>query len=155
MWIIPSELTDALRGIGGMLGKSDEGGFPADDEGQWVDAGELRTAFEETALEPPEQALAEARGQAGRASREATEHATPAQRGAAADPAVRRCRAAVRGGACRRAPADGWAFGCATRRRAPSTHPLTRPQRRCMPPTRPSGRHTAVRGRGAHHRGRR
>ena len=80
MWIIPSELTDALRGIGGMLGKSDEGGFPADDEGQWVDAGELRTAFEETALEPPEQALAEARGQAGRASREATEHATPAQR---------------------------------------------------------------------------
>jgi regulator of protease activity HflC (stomatin/prohibitin superfamily) len=80
MWIIPSELTDALRGIGGMLGKGDEGGFPADDEGQWVDAGELRTAFEETALEPPEQALAEARGQAGRASREATEHATPAQR---------------------------------------------------------------------------
>jgi regulator of protease activity HflC (stomatin/prohibitin superfamily) len=79
MWIIPSELTDALRGIGGMLGK-EEGGFPPEDEGQWVDTGELGTAFEETALEPPEQALAEARGQAGRASREATEHATPAQR---------------------------------------------------------------------------
>jgi regulator of protease activity HflC (stomatin/prohibitin superfamily) len=81
MWIIPSELTDALRGIGGMLGKSEQGeGFPPDDEGQWVDTGTPATAFEETALEDPRQALAEARGQAGRASREATEHATPAPR---------------------------------------------------------------------------
>jgi regulator of protease activity HflC (stomatin/prohibitin superfamily) len=82
MWIIPSELTDALKGIGGMLGRG-EGGGPftsgGDDE-QWVDPGELSNAFEDTALEDPAQALAEARGQAGRASQEASEHATPAQR---------------------------------------------------------------------------
>lgn len=82
MWIIPSELTDALKGIGGMLGRG-EGGGPfagADDEGGWVDPGPLKDAFGETILEDPAQALAEARGQAGRASREATEHATPAPR---------------------------------------------------------------------------
>jgi len=82
MWIIPSELTDALKGIGGMLGRG-EGGGPfagADDEGTWVDPGPVKDAFGETILEDPAQALAEARGQAGRASREATEHATPAPR---------------------------------------------------------------------------
>lgn len=81
MWIIPSELTDALRGIGGALGRTDgqpDGGL---DEEDWVDPGpEEGNAFEETALEDPTQALAEARGQAGQASREATEHATPASR---------------------------------------------------------------------------
>jgi regulator of protease activity HflC (stomatin/prohibitin superfamily) len=81
MWIIPSELTDALRGIGGMLGKGGEGeGFPPDDEGTWENHGAPSNAFEETVLEDPRQALAEARGQAGLASREATEHATPAPR---------------------------------------------------------------------------
>ncbi|MBA4083861.1 MAG: hypothetical protein C0493_02750 [Kytococcus sp.] len=81
MWIIPSELTDALRGIGGALGQSDggpDGGLDAED---WVDPGpEEGNAFGETTLEDPAQALAEARGQAGQASREATEHATPASR---------------------------------------------------------------------------
>jgi regulator of protease activity HflC (stomatin/prohibitin superfamily) len=80
MWIIPSELTDALRGIGGMLGKGGENGFTPEDESDYVNPEEPGTAFEETVLEDPRQALAEARGQAGRASREATEHATPAQR---------------------------------------------------------------------------
>jgi regulator of protease activity HflC (stomatin/prohibitin superfamily) len=82
MWIIPSELTDALKGIGGMLGRG-EGGGPfsgGEQEEGWVDPGPLQDAFGETALEDPAQALAEARGQAGRASREATEHAQPAQR---------------------------------------------------------------------------
>ena len=79
MWIIPSELTDALRGIGGALGQTEGRAFPAAED-EWVDPGELSDAFQETALVDPAQALAEARGQAGRASKEATEHATPTQR---------------------------------------------------------------------------
>lgn len=83
MWIIPSELTDALRGIGGMLGKGEgpDGGGGMDGEG-WVDPGpeDVDNAFAGTALEDPQQALAEARGQASQASREASEHATPASR---------------------------------------------------------------------------
>ena len=82
MWIIPSELTDALKGIGGMLGRGEGGGAfsSGDDEEGWVDPGPLKDAFDETTLEDPMQALAEARGLAGKASREATEHATPAPR---------------------------------------------------------------------------
>jgi regulator of protease activity HflC (stomatin/prohibitin superfamily) len=81
MWIIPSELTDALRGIGGALGATD--GRPAhegSDDEDWVDPGDTKDAFEDTMLEDPAQALAEARGMAGRASQEATEHAAPVQR---------------------------------------------------------------------------
>ena len=79
MWIIPSELTDALKGIGGMLGRNDTGGgFDDASDGDWVDPGTTPDAFADTILEDPAQALAEARGQAGLASREATEHAGPA-----------------------------------------------------------------------------
>lgn len=81
MWIIPSELTDALRGIGGALGATDKGNGPdGDDDEAWVDPGQLQDAFDETVLEDPMQALAEARGMAGRASQEAVEHAAPAKR---------------------------------------------------------------------------
>ncbi len=96
MWIIPSELTDALRGIGGALGGGDgdgpKGGLDAED---WVDPGpEDANVFDQTSLEDPGDALAEARGQAGQASREATEHATPASRVQPATvPAVASCRA--------------------------------------------------------------
>ncbi|WP_344134585.1 SPFH domain-containing protein [Pedococcus bigeumensis] len=81
MWIIPSELTDALRGIGGALGATDKPHGPDDggDE-EWVDPGQLADAFDETVLEDPMQALAEARGLAGKASQEATEHAAPVRR---------------------------------------------------------------------------
>ncbi len=79
MWIIPSELTDALRGIGRSLGGHD-GSNPENDE-EWVDPGEeLANAFEDTVLEDPVKALQEARGQAGRVEMEATEHAAPASR---------------------------------------------------------------------------
>ena len=76
MWIIPSELTEALKGIGSALGGKDMED-PAD---KWVDTGEVMpTAFEETMLEDPAKALAEARGQAAGASAEAEGHATTSQ----------------------------------------------------------------------------
>src|SRR6478752_1234640 len=80
MWIIPSELTDALKGIGGMLGRG-QGGFDGGDDDDWVDSGEeFADAFEDATLEDPAEALARARGQAGLASREAEEHGAPASR---------------------------------------------------------------------------
>src|SRR6476620_8417779 len=80
MWIIPSELTDALKGIGGMLGRG-QGGFDGGDDDDWVDSGEeFADAFEDATLEDPAEALARARGQAGLASREAEEHGAPAAR---------------------------------------------------------------------------
>src|SRR6478752_4092982 len=68
MWIIPSEVTDALRGISGALGGNQPG---LDDEDD---------AFADTSLQDPAQALAEARGQAGQASAEATQGASPSSR---------------------------------------------------------------------------
>ena len=50
MWIIPSELTDALRGIGGALGKTEPGGPDGSDDEQWVDPGDPADVFQETAL---------------------------------------------------------------------------------------------------------
>ncbi|GAA1907340.1 SPFH domain-containing protein [Lapillicoccus jejuensis] len=76
MWIIPSEVTDALRGISGALG----GDKPLMGDDEEVDLSALgleEDAFGDTALEDPAKALAEARGQAGQASAEATEHASP------------------------------------------------------------------------------
>ncbi|HEX6918504.1 MAG TPA: SPFH domain-containing protein [Phycicoccus sp.] len=80
MWIIPSELTDALRGIGTALGGGrPEPGGNGDEE--WVEPGEsFGNAFEETTLEDPAEALARARGQAAQSSKEAEEHATPTSR---------------------------------------------------------------------------
>ena len=80
MWIIPSELTDALRGIGKSLG-GDDGGSGPDKEDEWVEpTEELANAFEGTMLEDPIKALQEARGHVGRVEIEAAEHASPAAR---------------------------------------------------------------------------
>jgi regulator of protease activity HflC (stomatin/prohibitin superfamily) len=77
MWIIPSELTDALRGIGNALGSTDT----EPDVEEWVEpVTDEDSAFAETVLEDPAKALAEARGQAAQASAESTEHAAPARR---------------------------------------------------------------------------
>ena len=80
MWIIPSELTDALKGIGNALGGSEQGPMDVDDE-QWIDTGDADdNAFAETVLEDPAKALAEARGEAAALSAESTEHSNPAGR---------------------------------------------------------------------------
>jgi regulator of protease activity HflC (stomatin/prohibitin superfamily) len=77
MWIIPSELTEALKGIGSALGGKDSD----DPSEKWVDTGEVMpTAFDDTTLEDPAQALAEARGQAAGATAEAESHATASER---------------------------------------------------------------------------
>jgi regulator of protease activity HflC (stomatin/prohibitin superfamily) len=74
MWIIPSELTDALKGIGNALGGTSQGAQEADEDA-WVDSGEaLPTAFDDTVLEDPARALAEAREEAARSSAEAEGH---------------------------------------------------------------------------------
>jgi hypothetical protein len=76
MWIIPSELTDALKGIGNALGGDGQvsRGVP-EEEDVWVDTGEpMPTAFEDTILEDPARALAEARDEAARSSAEAEGH---------------------------------------------------------------------------------
>ena len=78
MWIIPSEVTDALRGISGALGGNQPGVDDEDDD--WVDPGPEDDAFADTSLQDPAQALAEARGQAGQASAEATQGASPTSR---------------------------------------------------------------------------
>ena len=74
MWIIPSELTDALKGIGNALGGTGQGAQEADED-TWVDSGEaMPTAFDDTVLEDPARALAEAREEAARSSAEAEGH---------------------------------------------------------------------------------
>jgi regulator of protease activity HflC (stomatin/prohibitin superfamily) len=79
MWIIPSELTDALRGIGGMLGKDSNDGMGGELTAAELDElGEPAvSSFEPFALQDAKAALEEARGQAARSTKEATEHASP------------------------------------------------------------------------------
>ena len=50
MWIIPSEVTDALRGISGALGGQQQGVEGADDD-DWVDPGPEDDAFADTSLQ--------------------------------------------------------------------------------------------------------
>ncbi|MFM6849771.1 MAG: SPFH domain-containing protein, partial [Terrabacter sp.] len=76
MWIVPSELTDALKGIGNALGGTDT--RPDADDEPWVPTTDAEEdAFAETILQDSAKALAEARGQAAAASAESTEHAAP------------------------------------------------------------------------------
>jgi regulator of protease activity HflC (stomatin/prohibitin superfamily) len=76
MWIVPSELTDALKGIGNALGGTEP--RQSDDDEPWVPTTDAEEdAFAETILEDSAKALAEARGQAAAASAESTEHAAP------------------------------------------------------------------------------
>ncbi|WP_226346210.1 SPFH domain-containing protein [Agilicoccus flavus] len=92
MWIVPGEFTEALKGFGASFGggsgaSSPFAGIPADEE--WTpDTDQQRTAFDDTALQDPHEALAQARDEAARSVREA-EGATQAtrRRGGAPAPA--------------------------------------------------------------------
>ncbi|MBK9475977.1 MAG: SPFH/Band 7/PHB domain protein [Tetrasphaera sp.] len=61
MWIIPSELTDALKGIGGMLGRGDTGRPGLGEEEVEVADGPADDVFESVSLADPSEALAKAR----------------------------------------------------------------------------------------------
>ena len=80
MWIIPSELTDALKGIGGMLGRG-QGGFDGGDD---EDVGRPGRGRPTPSRRPPSRTRRRPSprpaGRPGMASREAEEHAAPASR---------------------------------------------------------------------------
>ena len=79
MWVIPSELTDALRGISQAMG-GEQPPLRGDDE-EWVPtAGANENAFAETELEDPQDALAKARSEAGQAADEAEGHTSATAR---------------------------------------------------------------------------
>lgn len=90
VWVVPTELTQALRGIGAALGGADGAGAAADlDAGPrgvlseaGVDAGTVRLG--EPVLQDPGEALEQARAEAAGATEEA-ERATPAPRAAPAE----------------------------------------------------------------------
>ena len=88
MWVIPSEVTDALRGISSALGG--DAGRPGDnDDEEWVDPGTNDdNAFADTKLEDPQVALANARGQVDQATNEAEDSTSRPQHPSGADDGV-------------------------------------------------------------------
>ena len=87
MWIVPTEFTAALDGIAGALGggkgpepKDDDSSSGVDLSGSEFDLG-IASGLASTSLQTPEEALAQARGEAESASQEASEE--PASKGSA------------------------------------------------------------------------
>ena len=81
MWIIPSELTDALKGIGGMLGRGQGGFDDGGDDDDWVDPGEHRRRLRGRHPRGPGRGAGpRPAARPGLASREAEEHGAPASR---------------------------------------------------------------------------
>lgn len=100
MWIVPTEFTAALDGISGALGGRSGGPGPqgpsedpqgepvgVDLSGTSVDLG-IASDLADTYLQTPEEALAQARGEAESASQEASEEVPGAPRKAPAAPAA-------------------------------------------------------------------
>ena len=87
LWVIPSELTEALKGIGSALGGTDTkgGGWGSDASDPYTpaDAELSRAAFDDVQLQDPAEALREARSQAQATEREAEDHAQDRRRGGA------------------------------------------------------------------------
>lgn len=91
MWIIPSELTDALRGISTALGGQTAPTSPtvtpvsapgsASTQAAATSQPSAGLAFEETNLQDPQEALQEARAQVARTSEEAAEASRPPHHG--------------------------------------------------------------------------
>ena len=131
MWIIPSELTDALkRHRQRARGQPSPAPSRPEDE-TWEDPGPEDDAFAETVLEDPAKALAEARGQAAQASAESTEHAAPMGRQQppirglpTRSPPLRRRRQSP----APRAPEPVRRTGAAGRRRASRSRPPVQPE---------------------------
>jgi regulator of protease activity HflC (stomatin/prohibitin superfamily) len=121
MWIVPSELTDALKGIGNALGGNE---VPRRDEDEPWEEPELDDAFPETILEDPAKALAEARGQAAQASAESTEHAAPVGR---QQPPIRRGGTEVPPPPMAAPPAEGRRAEAASQAADPSPGDLPEP----------------------------
>ncbi|GAB77419.1 SPFH domain, Band 7 family protein [Austwickia chelonae] len=87
MWIVPSELTDALRGISSALGG--ERGAPADDSAPWTPADLVdAVSFPEASLQDPKEALDEAKKEAERSVSEAHEVTRPAHPAGGEPPAA-------------------------------------------------------------------
>ncbi len=72
MWIIPSEVTDALKGISSAFGGDTGGGVNWDDGEPWTpeESNAEDHVFAETRLQDPHEALAAARGEAARTEAE-------------------------------------------------------------------------------------
>ena len=70
VWIVPSELNDALKGIGDVLGRRD-GGRDDEDGVHEVDAGGIAADLDAPTLEDPSEALRRAREEAEGATQEA------------------------------------------------------------------------------------
>ena len=121
MWIVPSELTDALKGIGNALGGNEA---PRLDEDEAWEEPELDDAFSETILEDPAKALAEARGQAAQASAESTDHAAPVGR---QQPPIRRGGTEVPPPPMAAPPAEGRSAEAASQAGDPSPGDLPEP----------------------------
>jgi regulator of protease activity HflC (stomatin/prohibitin superfamily) len=84
MWIVPTELTQALRGIGHALGGGDDDGGASWRPG---DDGDTADELTDTRLEDPREALSRARAEAAGASADAEGAARSAGRSAPAVPA--------------------------------------------------------------------
>ncbi|CAN5879640.1 hypothetical protein BH24ACT8_BH24ACT8_12530 [soil metagenome] len=89
VWVVPSELTQALRGIGAALGSSDDGGTGSLDgpatsmhpDAEAQNQGMAGISVDEPSLEDPAEALRRAREEAAGASREAEASTRTSRRG--------------------------------------------------------------------------
>ncbi len=73
LWVIPSELTEALKGIGAAFGPKAEASDWSESDEPWTppEGPGTQGIFEDTKLQDPMEALAEARGEAARTVAEA------------------------------------------------------------------------------------
>lgn len=83
VWIVPSELNDALKGVGDVLGRRDGGddGAGHDDGPHEVDPTGIASSVEQPTLQDPGEALAQAREEAAGATREAADSERSTRRG--------------------------------------------------------------------------
>ncbi|MEJ5915278.1 SPFH domain-containing protein [Pseudokineococcus sp. 1T1Z-3] len=82
VWVIPSELSSALKGVGDVLGRSgDSGSGSDDDEPHEVDPSGIGSDLDMPTLEDPGEALRRARREAEGATKEAADSESATRRG--------------------------------------------------------------------------